>query len=810
MPNPFFNIIKADELEARQAQHLFVPKASPIWEQIQSSRNQIIVGPRGSGKTIALRQLDHRTMQNPLPFVGLYIQLSRISTVFKLLFEPDRQSADERFLASVGFLFSDYLWFSIVQKLAEFFTSSDQYNHSLNSRHIEYLVNIDVSDLSELQHYCRTQHREIERRIQEWGVTSELNWKPVADLPSSLARCAEVLRQICTFLPNGHPSLYLLFDESSPIPVQCQRVLNGLLQRGRPYCVKLAIRPFEWDSFETTANRNIELNTDVSLLFIRYPNELETSYVQNMRAVVERVLENHLISSSTSSGNVDQKSFDCDKIFPSGRSSQYSGFTAICAASSGNPQNLLQICSCICEGADQSETSLDMLSFPPRLQHEAIRAWSTDYEEQNPHEESRAFCRALLRKISRTDAGGIAIGFSYQHEETQDLFTTEYLPEQIGDLIKPAYSGGFLRSISPLAHSLVEVPSDFQVNRGLLPREDLPLDIPVEPTSKIDSDFVKNSMRNWRLAKRGVVEDSTVPPITAFLSTSFSPTIRQQRTDIKQFLKNEQVACVDAEDPVVGGQFVFSSISKAIKNSNVTILDVTELRPYTMLEIGLCAGHLGKPRDVICVANEGDSPQEVIAKLPSFIRTFQIRMFTFEENRMRKLAAEVASHARDLVRKKSEFSQVTLSGTQLRSRQKKNTIYVSLPESSIRDRAISQIRERLAQDQWSVIVEEDIAAFPANDLQVPIQCAFMCRVGVIDTSSYAKDAKDRGPDLLQCYKLGLFVGKNSPWRVLQTESGECAHPTTFDTIPRLGHKTWDTLDELVDLVRTFAVGGSSK
>lgn len=804
MPNPFLNIIKADELEARQAQHLFVPKASPIWDQIQSSRNQIIVGPRGSGKTIALRQLDHRTMPHPLPFVGLYIQLSRISTIFKSLFEPDSQPATERFLTSVRFLFSDYLWFSIVQRLAEFFTLDPQYRDTLNSRQIEYLVNIDVGDLSELQHYCRRQHREIEHRIQEWGITSELNWNPVADLPSSLGRCAEVLRQFCTFLPNGHPSLYLLFDESSPIPVQCQRVLNGLLQRGRPYCVKLAIRPFEWDAFETIANRSIELNTDVSLLFIRYPNELGPSYVQNMCAVVERVLETRL--PSTDSVSADQVVFDCEKIFPTGNSSQYSGFTAICAASSGNPQNLLQICSCIYDAYGERETPLDMLSFPPKVQHKAIRAWSTDYEEQNPHEESRAFCRALLRMISRKKSDRKAIGFSYQHEESQDLFTAEYLPKQIGDLIKPAYSGGFLRSISPLTHSLVEVPSEFQVNRGLLPRENLPLNIPVKPTSMINSDFVRNSVRNWRLAKRGVVEDSEVQPITAFLSTSFSPTIRQQRTDIKQFLKNEQVDCIDAEDPVEG-QFLFSSISGAIKRSNVTILDVTELRPYTMLEIGLCAGHVGRPRDIICVANGGDSPDEVIASLPGFIRIFQIRMFTFEENRMRRLAAEVASRARDIVREKSEFSQVTLSGTQLRSKQKKNTIYVSLPESSIRDRAISRIRKRLEQDQWSVIVEEDIAAFPANDLQVPIQCAYMCRVGVIDTSGYAKD---RGPDLLQCYKLGLFVGKKGPWRVLQTESVECAHPKTFDTVPRLGYKTWSTLDELVDLVRTFAVGGPSR
>lgn len=500
MPNPFLDIIKADELEARQAQLLFVPEASPIWEQIQSSRNQIIVGPRGSGKTITLRQLDHRTMKHPLPFVGLYIQLSRISTIFKSLFDQVGQAADEHLLLRFRFLFSDYLWFSIVRKIAEFFSLNSRYSDTLNSQHIARLVNIRASDITELGDYCDKQHNEIEHRIQDWFITNELHWNPVAHLPSSLARCAETMREICDFLPNSRPSLYLLLDESSPIPVDCQRVLNGLLPRGRPYCVKLATRPFEWDVFETVTNRNIELDTDASPLFIRYPNELGTSYVRNMCAVVERVLETQL--PNTSSVNSDQERFDCEKIFPPSESSKYSGFTAICAASSGNPQNLLQICSCIYEASGEQEVPLSMLSFPPKLQHEAICAWSNDHEEQNPYVKSRAFCQGLLKAISRNKSDHISIGFSYAHKEPDNLFTTEYLPQQVGDLIKPAFSGGFLRSISPSSHSLIEVPADFQVSRGLLPREDLPLELPVEPTSIIDEDFVRNNVRDRRWQSR--------------------------------------------------------------------------------------------------------------------------------------------------------------------------------------------------------------------------------------------------------------------------------------------------------------------
>lgn len=800
MTNPFLNIIKADELEAHQAHTLFVPEASPIWEQIQSSRNQIIVGPRGSGKTIALRQLDHRTMQHPLPFVGLYIQLSRISTIFKSLFEQATQANDERLSKSFQYIFSDYLWISIVQKLAEFFTSNSTYSKSIDSETIESLVNIKVNGLSDLESYCLNQHRDIERRIQDWFVTNKIIWNPITDLPLSLERCAESLKKISPSFRNNGPSLYLLFDESSPIPTQCQQVLNGLLHRGRPYCVKLAIRPFEWDSLETIAERTVELNTDLSPLFIRYPDELERNYIRTMCTVVERVLETQF-SSGASIDGVERR-FDCNKIFPSGDSSLYSGFKAICAASSGNPQNLLQICSCIYEVTHLQDIDPSTLSFPPRLQDQAIRAWSKDYEEQNPYSNSQTFCRALLKRIRKNRSDVTSIGFSYMHEESETLFTTEYLPRQIGGLIKPAFSGGFLRSNSPSTHSLFDVASDFQVSRGMLPREGLPLDLPIEPTSKIDRKFVQTNVRDWIHSNRDTDNESVVKPIRAFLSTAFSPATQQQRLDIKRVLKYEQVVCIDVED-ALEQQFLFSSISGAIKDSDITILDATVLRPYTMLEIGLCAGNNNKPKNVICIINEEDKT-EVITDLPKFMRVLPIKSFTFNEDRLRKMAAEVASHAKKLNGRPSEFSQVSLTDTKLRPKRKKNTVYISLPRMEIRDRAIAQIRERLEQEQWSIIVEEDAETYSANDFQVPIYCAYMCRVGVIDTSGH----KDRGPDLLQCYKLGLFAGKRSPWKVLQTESISSVHSDTFASVPGLRHIAWNTLDELVNAVVKFVLGGS--
>ena len=58
--NPFHAIRKADDLAPDLAAKLFVPEASPIWGNIQAPINHLIVGPRGAGKTMVLRQLHHQ------------------------------------------------------------------------------------------------------------------------------------------------------------------------------------------------------------------------------------------------------------------------------------------------------------------------------------------------------------------------------------------------------------------------------------------------------------------------------------------------------------------------------------------------------------------------------------------------------------------------------------------------------------------------------------------------------------------------------------------------------------------------------
>ena len=215
------------------------------------------------------------------------------------------------------------------------------------------------------------------------------------------------------------------------------------------------------------------------------------------------------------------------------------------------------------------------------------------------------------------------------------------------------------------------------------------------------------------------------------------------------------------------------------------------------LEIGICAGVPRKPKDVVCVINE-DSVQAV-RDLPHFIQVLPILAFSYDSGRLVELAANIVARGEALLGQKSEFTQVAITRASLRPPRRQKSVYLSLPPSSIRARAISAIRSELEPKGWNVFSEEDGESYCANDLQVSIYCAHLTRIGVVDTSG------DDDGDLLQCYRLGLFVGKRAPWRVLHTRRASPGDDISdpFASVPNLKMKRWQTIDDFKHIVVEF-------
>lgn len=288
MYNPFFGISKADDLSNKDAGLLFVPEASPIWTQVQNPLNQLIVGPRGAGKTMALRQLDHHTQHSSLnpPYIGLYIQISRISTIFQSLFDESIGNEDRRVTRFFQRVFSEYIWLEIVRELSLYLQDQNRPKSTFDSKNIARATGITANDLEELHEKAMDRQNKIDRAIENWTTTNKYQETPAPNLATSLARCVDELRTTIKTLDSQQPCLYLLFDESSPIPLPCQEVINSLLHRGRSYCVKLAVRPYEWDTLSTLTARKIELNTDVWPLYVEYHEERSSQYIYYSNVVL--------------------------------------------------------------------------------------------------------------------------------------------------------------------------------------------------------------------------------------------------------------------------------------------------------------------------------------------------------------------------------------------------------------------------------------------------------------------------------------------------------------------------------------------
>lgn len=783
--NPFLDILKADVLSPDQAMRLFVPEASPIWEEVQRPINHIVIGPRGAGKTMALKQLDHKLnwRKDGALFVGLYLQISRICTIFGSMFDHSRAAGDKALTGTFMRIFADYVWLEILREIIDFLRlRQDAISRNSGMADLQAAFGFDAHSIADAEARRGDLAEGIEQAIQEWSTNPDnISWSSKFNLPQSLDRCADVLRTAVSRLDRDRPCVYLLLDESSPIPIECQAVLNGLLHRGRSYCVKLAIRPFEWATFRTTTGRTIELDTDIWPLHVRYPSD--AVYQSQMAKVLTRVLR-------APDANNDSlvPTPVLDGIFPRDDAFSYSGFSSITRASSGNPQNMLQICSYMF-GAHPFRPDD---GFEPELQDRVIRAWSRDYEDRNPYSDSRSFCRALLRRIAKGASPAIGVRV---RDDQQDFFSGDYVRPAVGKLIQSGFSGGFLRPLDPeTARSLVEVPAEFTISPGLLPAAGLPLDLPVEPLTDIDNEFVRDGVRDG--PRRRHPEPERRRDMKAFLSTSFSRVISQQRNDIKEHLQRVNVECDDVEDGLEA-QFLFSAIVRKIRDCDFVILDATVLRPYTMLEIGICAGVPRRPKDVVCVINE-DSDQAV-RDLPTFVQVLPILTFSYDSGRLVELAAKIVTRAEGLVAQKSEFSQVAITRASLRPPRRKRSVYLSLPPSSIRKRAILELRKELEFAGWHVVSEEDGESYCANDFQVSVYCAHLTRIGVVDTSGNGDG------DLLQCYRLGLFVGKASPWRVLHTRRAKPGQKVSdpFASVPNLDINLWDTMDDLKGLVKAF-------
>ena len=486
------------------------------------------------------------------------------------------------------------------------------------------------------------------------------------------------------------------------------------------------------------------------------------------------------------------RNFSVDGIreaLPRSADCPYSGFDAICAASSGNPQDLLQICSAIIAAWTNADAFSDQAfePVPPSLQHDVVRTWSRDFGNQNAYDASRHLCRSLAQRVKQAPEADRSIGFEYRSDEP-DLFTDGSLPDDLAEPLRPAFAGGFVRPGEQTHASLFDVPGRFRLSRGALPELDIPLDTPAIPPVALDREFIEAKARTSHFF---TTPRATQDPVL-YLSSSFLEPTDPRREAVTRALRIAGFAFPKVRLPDEFSSW-FHGARRKIPKARVALLGGQVPTSRAMFELGLCAG-ARRPVDVIVGRLDNSRlPFEETAGVPPLSAV----SLQADDTNYSRFAAEVRAVAEQLMADPSDFANVALTGVSLRpKRRREKTLYLSVPKTVADRIPLDEIREGLAACEWSMITEADMTSYSANALQVPVLCAYTATIGVIDTS-----AAD-GLDALQSYKLGLFAGKRG-WRVLHSSNTEPPIPSPLDCGVGGEYFRWEQEAELVERILRF-------
>ena len=795
--NPFYDTVKADDIPIEQTKNFFVREASPIWQEVQQPVNQIIRGPRGVGKTILLKQLSFLGGDHTHSYVGVYVQISRIANTFRHLF-PLPERADRSTLElSYQTAFGDYLVLEIIKEIAKTVTAltGDYPSTALATDFFRELLDgaEDATSSREVAQFCIVKQRQIETDSKLWEIQQKCSWKPLFDPVATLNRIAVITAGAFQGYPLGGKNiLYFLLDESAPISIRCQQVVNSLLQRGRTFRTKLAVRPYEWTSLDTYHGLRLEPETDFRRLELLYPDEMTEDYIDKARKILNRLLTVRVLEPSVPpSGWPHLSSLDIETIFPvtGGRLQRtYSGIRDICALSSSNPQHLISICSELfkkaCEEGEWEDS--DIPAVPRLLQHQAMVTWAKEQEETITDTGLQLLIQALLRLLAKEAEAGAGISLRIV-QDNPTLFPSDQLPSDVAALVKPGFSLGLFRVDGPALLPWDNVPNRFTISRSLLLSHDVPLRVERKPEVAIADSFIRSHSREYSGSHVAPTLGLGERRLTAFLSTSFSHYRAAERSAIREALRQVDIECNDLGNK----QFVYSAIRGEISRRDVTILNTSELRPYTLLELGLCAG-LAKAKPVVCVFNDDDN-EDAFKRLPEFLKVLTIITFSCEPNRLDDMALRVRQSAEHLIESPSEFERVH-GEISLRPKRSKDTLFLSYPDLPIWKLMLPHLRDKLEEKGVRLITEQDANVYQANCLQIPIFCTSLAGLTVVDTSG------SDHPDLLQCYKLGLsLAGKRA---VLRIEQAGRSHRETFSAVP-LVYAEWKDEKDLLTSILEF-------
>lgn len=607
--------LAAERMADAEVLALFNPPAD--FQDCLEPVNQILLGPKGSGKSIALRWLsfiEGRLAENKPKFYGVVVPIGRYQ--FDYFRQEFERTADDRpFIGYLNFYLLDQLLTELQRPCWQ-----DKAEFRLPSPYLSALRDFDPSSPTEVSSREISKLRALVKDIQvdfaakiDFGESSPGVLSPVCRIQHTISLLSEFADLIAAI--HDESRFGLLFDGMDHLGSLGQ-VLVPLFAKDEPHSEKIiakaACRILPRYLYAESGTR-LEEGRDYSIFSCGAYGDRE-----QMSTHLRRILENRL----TVYGGQNPPSVD--SVLIKGVNHPRSGFESLAELAGGNTLNFLECCAFALRLEQDKARNRNVQTVSPQSQQKAIKHQAEDYVSRDLNDQAgdqaqlvRKYltgCASAIRKVPEAqrglsftiDTAGFEKDFSAWNELKETLSTAcELRYMQIG-------SHDFIRMVRREEPFL---PDSFRLSNLQSVFFDLPIKTN-EPVTVTREDIANAVLGFPHRPPKDQVDLFPGGPYI-FVSISGDTWGLSVQKRIRNAISNIERNIARLHDSTGTATVTFREVQEkregkyvenlldAISGAAYAVIDVTGgITPGVMVEIGVASG-LRKPHALIWL---GDKP----------------------------------------------------------------------------------------------------------------------------------------------------------------------------------------------------------
>lgn len=783
MPNLTFEP-DAGNYTFSQAVERFVPTIT--WGKVRRPANQLLYGCAGSGKTMLLKRLSWPAMlaapafETREEFIAFYCDVRELE-ILGALFDPHLRAKSSDHLkpeSHARFLAVTHILHSIGENLRDASPLAQSGIHQALVGSLLKVIELVLfplapsaaNSLAEILTYLGDLKSKLVATINVPHTPDGL--VPIDDnVPSPEQTVRAFISAFAAFGYKTHVGL--LLDQYDSLPRECQALLNPLLKReNRPNLFTIvACRPFAFDL--RAGKSNIQPGEDFSFTILEYFPSDKRDFLELLEDIW---------------AGIRPEGPSLARILEGGP-----GLFA--ELSSRSIRRFLELCeSCGALGASIS----DIMRRKDQLR--AAERISSIFRDQLKIASDVEFGSIwdLVLKISeggRTKDNIRQVPYQV-HIKADSLFLLESLSDSGAILIKRAFGEGVIQFMAESEGCSFSLPSRFALAPIVGPVLGGTIDPALTTSLGIrDIEMISHGRPKTRPRRdAGVIGELE----RVFLSTSFAdlPDPQQARQMFSRVFEAEGVKTVEGSGL---GPGAIQQILEQIRTSDLSLVDITHLRPNVILELGLS---LGMRHRIVPVLNRDSKRATDLGAYP-FLAAMGYLPYDFSSKSLKELLRKVREWSAKPIDESHLLERTLDGGTRLRVAQRKRHLALYYPAARRRlwESMLHRMKRAIAEKGFTLL---DVQHSPHPQ-----------RLDVFDNLVWAASAADRiiidtsgetEPDLYGSFAIGFGFaqaqGDKGKYILRIEETGE-NHESGLSMWPSTYYQAWSNEDDAVRLLTEF-------